>query len=273
MRLCLEKRLPRWTEKPVSFWPYCSARKRRRNPEEWSRSWETREKNVNAMGLFHHPIMTLPPECVKDQRVVCVFRISVSWRETHGSDLHVVAWNPMMHHSQAGIKRWPAWKKNKTKKEKKKRVWMLLHRVGHGIVVAVVPTFIFHVERVIELTPCRHTGASECPRIKSQLQDSLTRQHDFGVIHQLQTFGAKSLTKKRKKMIGEFCAFCIQTNHYLALKTVIEWKSTLKAEWPWWPHTFRHCPSSAESSSVESRSSTSCHFIFEPPWKCTRVPG
>lgn len=37
--------------------------------------------------------------------------------------------------------------------------------------------------------------------------------------------------------------------------------------------TFRDCSSSAESSSVDSRSSTSCHFIFELPWKRTRVPG
>lgn len=101
---------------------------------------------------------------------------------------------------------------------------MRLHRVWDGIVVTVAPTFVFHVERVIELTPYRHTGASECPRIKSQLQDSLTRQHDLGVIHQLQTFRPKSL-KKKQKTIGEFCAFHIQINHYLALKTVIEWKS------------------------------------------------
>lgn len=76
---------------------------------------------------------------------------------------------------------------------------MRLQRVWDGIVAAVTPTFVFHVERVIELTPCRHAGASECARIKSQLQDSLTRQHDLGVIHQLQTFGAKSLEKEEEK--------------------------------------------------------------------------
>lgn len=67
--------------------------------------------------------------------------------------------------------------------------------VWDGIFITVTPTFIFHIERVIELTPCCHTGPSECPGVKGQLQNSLTGQHDLSVIHQLQTFRAKSLKK------------------------------------------------------------------------------
>lgn len=69
------------------------------------------------------------------------------------------------------------------------------HHVWDGIIITVTPTFIFHIERVIELTPCSHAGPSECPGVKGQLQDSLTRQHDLSVIHQLQTFRPKSLKK------------------------------------------------------------------------------
>lgn len=57
---------------------------------------------------FYRLIIDLPPESVKDQRDVSMFSISVSWRETRGADLHVITGNPMMHHSQAGVKGRPA---------------------------------------------------------------------------------------------------------------------------------------------------------------------
>lgn len=58
---------------------------------------------------FQQQARALPAEGVKDQRVVGVFSISVSWRETQGARLQVIAGNPMMHHGQAGAKRRPAW--------------------------------------------------------------------------------------------------------------------------------------------------------------------
>lgn len=54
LRLCPEKQLPRWTERPAAVWPCCSARTRRRSPEEWSHSWvwET---------VSDRPVCVLPP--------------------------------------------------------------------------------------------------------------------------------------------------------------------------------------------------------------------
>lgn len=62
-------------------------------------------------------------------------------------------------------------------------------------IIIVTPTFIFYIERMIELTPYSHTAPSKCPGVKGQLQDSLTRRHDLSVVHQLQTFRPKSLKK------------------------------------------------------------------------------
>lgn len=67
---------------------------------------ETGENRVTVAGplLFQRRAVTLPAEGVEDQRVVGVFSIPVSWRETQGAHLQVIAGNPMMHHSQAGVK-------------------------------------------------------------------------------------------------------------------------------------------------------------------------
>lgn len=51
--------------------------------------------------------LILPLERVQDHRVVSVFGISVSWRQTHISYFHFIAWYPKMHHSQARVKRRP----------------------------------------------------------------------------------------------------------------------------------------------------------------------
>ena len=48
-----------------------------------------------------------PPERVEDQRGVHAHGVSVSRRQTHVPPFHLVARYPIMHHSQAGVKRGP----------------------------------------------------------------------------------------------------------------------------------------------------------------------
>lgn len=62
-----------------------------------------------------------------------------------------------------------------------------------GGVGSVRPTFMFHIEGVVQTTPRTNAAVSECPGVKGQLQDSLARQHNLRVVHQLQTFGPKRL--------------------------------------------------------------------------------
>lgn len=65
---------------------------------------ERRENQVTVIGPLQQRATTVPAEGVEHQRVVGVFSVSVTRRETQGADLQVGAGDPMMHHSQAGVK-------------------------------------------------------------------------------------------------------------------------------------------------------------------------
>lgn len=53
-------------------------------------------------------VVFLPPEFFTDQRVISMFGISVSWGKAQCSHFQFMARYPMMHHSQAWVKRCPA---------------------------------------------------------------------------------------------------------------------------------------------------------------------
>lgn len=51
--------------------------------------------------------MGVPPERVKDNGVITVNSIGVARWQTHITQLHLVAGNPMMHHSKAWVEGGP----------------------------------------------------------------------------------------------------------------------------------------------------------------------
>lgn len=54
------------------------------------------------------------------------------------------------------------------------------------VLVTAAPTFVFDVEGVIKLATRGHRRVSKHPGVKGHLQDSLARQHDLRMFHQLQ---------------------------------------------------------------------------------------
>lgn len=66
--------------------------------------------NVNCQSHKARPHKNVPPESVKDNRVITVNGIWVVGWQTNIAQLHLIARDPMVHHSKARIKGRPSWK-------------------------------------------------------------------------------------------------------------------------------------------------------------------
>lgn len=130
--------------------------------------------------------------------------ISVSRRQTHITHHHIIARDPILHHSQTGVERRPACRKNThvRKNTRYTHTPYTLHTLHtHHPHTPKPPTFVSDVERVVQLTLSRQKPLPTGTWVKGQLEDGLAERPALCVGHQPQALTTIALRTRHNRVI------------------------------------------------------------------------